>query len=79
MSIVTGKITVTLQENVRSQKIKLNDEFALMDSMWRVIGIDRTKVGQIILTCDKGSFVESDGTVQITNTKPIEIYEGNSL
>lgn len=60
IALPDGKILVTMQENQDSNNIVLDQRFIIMGSAWKVVGIDKSKIGLIILTCQSDAFNEFD-------------------
>ncbi|ABO48919.1 Ig domain protein, group 2 domain protein [Desulforamulus reducens MI-1] len=60
MTLPVGKILMTIQDNSDTKNIILNQRIIKMDSAWKVIGIDKTKNGLVILHLEKDSFGSSD-------------------
>lgn len=56
----SGTISIALQENEDTLKIELDQRFLKLDSAWKITGIDRTKKGLIVLTCEKDLFTSYD-------------------
>lgn len=93
ISVPSGKIIVTMQDNTETQKIKLQDKFIKMGSAWQIQGIDKSKVGLLILHCDITSFSSADDqenevingltlhnySISITNGTTANITKGNTL
>jgi hypothetical protein len=92
LSTATGEINVHMQDNEYTQQIKINDRFMKYGQAFKVTGIDRmTQPGIIILNCQKDVVdpavddIVNDiagglsCSVTITNTKPIQIYEGETV
>lgn len=52
INIPYNEIQVTLQDNEGTESISINDEFELFNKSWRVMGIDYTKIGLIVLHCE---------------------------
>lgn len=85
----TGKILVTIQENPDTLAMIINQRFIKMGSAWKVIGIDRSKRGLIILSADLDPFAADDDkikeianvvlyTVAFSDTAPIEVNIGST-
>lgn len=55
-----GTIMVQLQENENTSNIAMNQRFIKLGFAWKVTGIDKSKKGIIILTCEQDLFTESD-------------------
>lgn len=54
INLATNEITVVAQDNPFNKgKLVVNYNFNLMDIEWRVINVDLTKNGLLVLTCDK--------------------------
>ncbi len=64
MTLPVGKIIVTLQDNVDSRDIVLQQRFLIMGQAWKVVGIDKSENGLIILNCDKDLFSTNDDKVE---------------
>ena len=52
MKFASGKIMVSIQDNADSKEISLAKRFINTGRAWKVIGIDKSIKGMIILTCD---------------------------
>lgn len=52
MSLASGTIVVTIQENANSKNIALAQRFINTGRAWEVTGIDRSNIGLIRLYCD---------------------------
>ena len=91
-SLPAGKIVVTMQNNVDSENIALNQRFISMKQAWKVTGIDRTNNGLLMLWCDLDSIISSDDlvneianagdyiyTLEITNGETANIQETSTL
>lgn len=72
ISVPSGKIIVTLQDNQETQKIQLQNKFIKMGSAWQIQGIDKSKVGLLILHCEVTTFGTNDD-------KENEIIDGLTL
>lgn len=53
INILEGKITVTVQDNVDTQKYTINKTFNLAGIDWKITGINKIKVGLIELECSR--------------------------
>lgn len=60
MQLAEGKIQVILQDNTDTRKIVTQQRFISMGSAFEVTGIDKSKVGLIILNCSVTVFTEDD-------------------
>lgn len=60
MELAEGKIQVVLQDNVDTRKIVTKQRFISMGSAFEVTGIDKSKVGLIILNCNITVFNDYD-------------------
>ncbi|CDX03323.1 Ig domain protein, group 2 domain protein [Desulfitobacterium hafniense] len=63
MTLPTGKIVVSLQNNVDTRDIVLAQRFLIMGQPWKVSGIDKSQNGLIVLNCDYDSFSIDDDLV----------------
>jgi hypothetical protein len=92
LSVPSGKIVVTMQDNPDSDNITIGQRFIKMKNAWKVTGIDRTKNGLLMLYCDLDTFATSDDlvneianagdyiyTLEITNGETASIQEGSTL
>jgi hypothetical protein len=92
LSVPSGKIVVTMQDNPDSDNITIGQRFIKMKKAWKVTGIDRTKNGLLMLYCDLDTFATSDDlvneianagdyiyTLEITNGETASIQEGSTL
>lgn len=73
MMLPVGKIMVTLQFDNNSNTIQLSDRIIKMNSPFKIVGIDKTHQGLIILTCDIDLIKTGD---DMANEVPT--YTGNS-
>ncbi|WP_425446672.1 hypothetical protein [Dethiothermospora halolimnae] len=53
-------IRVIMGDSEVTENIDVNDRFIKMGKAWKVVGIDKTKKGLLILECNKDSFVSGD-------------------
>ncbi len=60
MSLATGTIKVSLQDNADSRDISINRRFINTGRAWQVNGIDKASLGLIILTCELVATESSD-------------------
>jgi hypothetical protein len=60
MSLATGTIKVSLQDNADSRDIVIGSRFINTARAWQVNGIDKASLGLIILTCDMVATDSSD-------------------
>ncbi|GAA0366848.1 Ig-like domain-containing protein [Bacillus horti] len=60
ITMPTGKILVTHQQNEITDNIERDQRFIKMGSPWKVVGVDKSKKGLIRLTCDVDVFVPGD-------------------
>lgn len=75
ISMPTGKIMVTLQENEITNNIQIDQRFIKMGSPWKIVGIDKSKKGLIRLTCDIDVFLPGDDVEnEIANADQLIIY-----
>jgi hypothetical protein len=91
MTLADGKIFVHVPNNSDSEKIKIGDRFIKSNQAFKISGIDSySRPGIVTLTCDKDQLDATDDLineiagglaciVEITNTQPIEIYQGSTL
>lgn len=89
ISLPTGKILVTLQENSDTLQISLNKRFIKIGSPWKVTGIDRTRQGLLTLSCDLDLIGAKDDmvneiadvvvyTVVFSDISPVEVNIGET-
>lgn len=88
MTIADGQLYLNVPDNSNTQQVNLGDRFIKHGQAFKIVGIDQySKPGLTILTCDKDIFSVGDDvvneiagglacTVEITNTEPIEVYNG---
>jgi len=71
ISMPDGKIMVTLQENEQSSKLSIDQRFIIMGNAWKIVGIDKSKIGLITLHCEKDMFdtVNDDIINEIADAK----------
>jgi len=92
ITVPTGKIIVTMQDNEYSKTIKANQRFIKMGDAFKVIGKDLTKNGLIILYCDLDVIKSNDDvenevangndyvlTLTITNGDTASVNVGDNL
>lgn len=58
--IATGNMRITLQNNEITSQIAINNRFIASLSAWKVIGLDYTKTGLIIMTAERDLFEADD-------------------
>ena len=77
MTILDGKIKVLLPRTVISQLIKEAQRFIIMGRVWKVIGVDRTKIGLIELHADKEPLNPNTDDVEneIANKNEIAVWD----
>jgi len=51
INLPNNQITTTVQNNPTTGDLSVNDEFYVMGKSWKILDIDRSKVGLIIFTC----------------------------
>ena len=68
VSLSTGKVLVTLQDNEQTKKIVNGQRFINTGQAFKIVGIDKSKVGFITFTADLDTFKTSDN-------KDLEIAE----
>lgn len=52
ITLPVGKIIVTLQNILDTYNIMINQRFLVMDKPWLVAGVDKLKIGLLVLKCD---------------------------
>lgn len=76
MDFEGGKIEVMISESVASNNISTGTRFIKMGRPWKVAGIDKTRVGMLILYCEKDLFVlDDDKDNEIANKDKIAVWE----
>jgi len=63
ISLPVGKIIVEMQNNLDTRDIVLQQRFLIMNQPWKIVGIDKSVEGLIVLNCDYDSFIASDDKV----------------
>jgi|GEM_PF-448633 len=63
VTMPVGKIIVSLQDNVDTRDIILAQRFIIMGFAWKIVGIDKSVEGLIILNCDMDMFIANDDEV----------------
>ena len=88
MSLATGTIKVSLQDNADSRDIVIGSRFINTARAWQVNGIDKASLGLIILNCDMvatGSSDDLDAGIanrwqyELTHTYILSIENGVSM
>jgi len=88
MSLASGTIKVSLQDNADSRDIAITSRFLNTARAWQVNGIDKATLGLIILTCDMGLIEASDDVnsgianrwqYELTHTYVLSIGNGTSM
>lgn len=82
ISILNGKLQVTMQFNADTDKIKEGMRFIKLEKAWKITGIDLSKNGLIILNADMTDFVPGDDQVnEIANADTLNKYsiEANNI
>ncbi|AKL96135.1 hypothetical protein CACET_c26900 [Clostridium aceticum] len=79
MNLQDGKIQVTLPADIISNRIGVDMRFIKMGTAWKVVGVDKSKLGLITLYCEKDSFgVNDDKENEIADkdkiVDPVEIH-----
>lgn len=64
INIATGNIKVTLPANEFTRGVTVNDRFIASLAAWKVVGVDLTETGLVILTASRDVFVEGDDQEQ---------------
>ena len=76
MNFEAGKIQVTIPADSVSNKIDVDMRFIKMDKAWKVVGVDKSRLGIVILHCEKDLFGSYDDRInEIANTNLIAIWE----
>ena len=86
-----GTIMVTLQENTDTNNIAIDQRFIKLGYAWKVTGVDKSKKGLIILTCEQDLISGTDDMVNeianlgsytfvvtINNVEPITLTVGDT-
>ena len=74
MSLEDGEIRVTVPVDDISNNIDTNMRFIKMEKAWKVVGVDKSKVGLNILHCKKDVFSANDDKEdEIANKDRIEV------
>lgn len=60
MTLPTGTISVSLQENADSLNIKLENRFIKLGKAWKIVGIDKSKKGLVTVTAEIAQFNSYD-------------------
>jgi len=88
MSLASGTIKVSLQDNADSRDIAITSRFLNTARAWQVNGIDKASLGLIILTCDMELIEASDDVnseianrwqYELTHTYVLSIGNGVSM
>lgn len=88
MSLATGTIKVSLQDNADSRDISIGGRFINTGRAWQVKGIDKASLGLIILTCELVATESSDDLdsgianrwqYETTHTYVLSIDNGDSM
>jgi len=92
LSLPDGQIQVYFSRNYLEFDLKNDDRFMVGGQAFKLVGMDLfSQPGIVILTCEKDQINESIDdlvneiagglacTVEITNTEPIEVYQGETL
>ncbi|MFJ8263302.1 hypothetical protein ACIQ4I_15335 [Rummeliibacillus sp. NPDC094406] len=54
LMIVENHILITVQDNETNRdKLKVNSTFSAMDYKWKIMNVDKTQRGLLIITCDR--------------------------
>jgi hypothetical protein len=76
MNFEDGKIEVTIPAYDISNKIDADMRFIKMDKAWKVVGVDKSKIGLNILHCEKDLFGSNDDKEnEIADKNKIAIWE----
>ena len=88
MSLASGQIKVTLQDNVDSRDVSVGNRFINTARAFKVSGIDKSRKGLITLTCDLSQTGSTDDLsndiadrwlYEITHTYILNINNGSSM
>ncbi len=60
VNLANGKLQVILSSNLISNQIALDMRFISIENAWKVVGIDKSRLGLIILHCEKCLFGTND-------------------
>lgn len=76
MSFEAGKIQVIIPSDFVSNIIEVAMRFIKMDKAWKIVGIDKSRTGLIILHCEKDLFLTYDDREnEIADTDKIAVWE----
>lgn len=87
ISLPVGKVLVSLSDTVDTRDIILAQRFIIMGSAWKVVGIDKSQEGLLVLNCDLDLFNSYDDqvneiadrwTYEITHTYVLTIVNGET-
>src|SRR5665648_1109316 len=88
MTLASGRIKVSLQDNSDSRDIILSQRFINTGRAWEVLGIDKASIGLIILTSDLTATITDDDLVneiadrwkfEIVHTYVLSINNGSAM
>lgn len=75
MSFEDGSIDVVIAYNNISRQIDVEMRFIKMQSAWKIVGVDKSKLGIITLQCEKDLFVPTDDKEnEIANADKLVTY-----
>ena len=92
LSMATGELFVYTPDNEQTRQIRIGNRWMKFGQVFKIVGIDHySQPGMIVFTCEKDEVdqatddIENDIAgglvckIQITNSKPIEVSEGNTV
>ncbi|UZW14353.1 Ig-like domain-containing protein [Clostridium pasteurianum] len=80
MVFLDGKLNVTVQNNIDTKKIAINDRFIIMQMAWNVINVDTSDKGLIIFTMQSDSIGVNDNLeLEIADYDTLVVYRVDIL
>lgn len=80
MQFLDGKINVTVQNNIDTKKVAINDRFVIMRSAWKCMGIDTSNKGLITYTMQSDTIGQNDNLeLEIADYNNLVVYRVDVL
>ncbi len=75
INVISGRLNCTLQANALTSNIGVNMRFIASNSAWMIVGVDETKTGLLVLSCERDLFAtDDDKENEIANKNRLPIW-----
>jgi hypothetical protein len=75
INLLAGRLDCTLQSNDLTRSISENTRFIASDAAWKIVGVDQTKTGLLILNAERDSLSAGDDMQnEIANADSIPVW-----